>query len=103
MTLAKSAGSAGRFVVGGLAVAAAAYGGLAAYAWRRYGRPPGPDPAEADALLDRFMPRYDVVERQHIRVQAPADIVLAAACDQDIQGPAIARAVFKGGELFMGA
>ena len=35
-------------------------------------------PEDADAFLDRFMPEYDVVERHHINVAAPADVTFAA-------------------------
>jgi hypothetical protein len=34
---------------------------------------------ELDRLLDRFMPTYEIVERRHIRVAAPAINALARA------------------------
>jgi len=48
----------------------AAYATLIARAWRRYGTPPPPGAGDRDALLDRFMPVYDVVERHRIFVAA---------------------------------
>ena len=55
----------------GMGVGLAAYGTYAAVSWYRYGRVPPPHDAEYDALLDQFMPAYDVVERHCIRVAAP--------------------------------
>jgi hypothetical protein len=55
------------------------------------------------SLLDRFMPRYDVVERQHIRVNAPADVTIAAARTMDIMGSPLARAIFRTRELVLRA
>lgn len=54
-----------------------------------------------DALLDRFMPVYDIVERHHIRVDAPAAVTFAAARDQDLlRSPGI-RAIFRARELVL--
>ena len=57
---------------------------------------------EADALLDRFMPDYEVVERHHTRVKAPAAITLAAARDLDVMKSGLAQALFKTRALVMG-
>jgi hypothetical protein len=62
-----------------------------------------PAPDEQDALLDQFMPTYDVVERHHIRVAAPVGITLAAAQELEFGGLPIVRAVMKGRELLLGA
>jgi hypothetical protein len=59
--------------------------------------------AESDDLLDRFMPRYDVVERHHIHVAAPADVTFAASMDMDLEDSAVVRAIFKGREILLGA
>jgi hypothetical protein len=74
-----------------------------ATAWSRYGHPPRPTDDEADPLLDRFMPEYEVVERHHIRVAAPPAVTLAAAREMDLLESRIVRAIFKGRELIMGA
>jgi len=45
------------------------------------------------------MPLYDIVERHHVRVEAPADITLAAARDLKMDDSCVVRAIFKGREL----
>ena len=76
---------------------------LLALAWLRYGRVPMPNADEADALLDRFMPVYDVVERHHVQIAAPAAITLAAAEEQDLLHLPLVHAIFKARELVLGA
>lgn len=49
------------------------------------------------------MPEYEVVERHHIRIAAPPAITLAAAREMDLRESRIARAIFKGRELILGA
>ena len=53
---------AARLVGTGLAVAAAAYAGLVAHSWYRYGSPRPAVNDDVDPLLDRFTPAYEVVE-----------------------------------------
>src|SRR5688572_13579274 len=78
------------------AVAVGAYAAYAAATWLRYGKAASePRPGEADELLDRFMPEYEVVERHHIRVGAPPATTMAAAKDLDVMGSALARGLFK--------
>ena len=84
-------------------LAAASYAGYAAVAWMRYGHPPRAAPDDADALLDRFMPEYDVVERHHINVAAPAEVTFAALMDMDLEDSRVIRAIFRGRELLLGA
>jgi hypothetical protein len=92
-----------RWTSGTLGAAAAVYAGYAAVTWLRYGHPSHARGAEADPLLDRFMPVYDVVERHHVAIDAPADVAFAAACQQDLMGPALARAIFKTREIVLGS
>lgn len=87
----------------GIGVAAAAYAGYAAVTWWRYGHPARPTAESDDPLLDRFMPIADVTERHHIRVEAPADITFAAACEMDVMQSPIVRAIFKGREVLLGS
>jgi hypothetical protein len=87
----------------GGALLAAGYGSLVAIGWSRYGRPRPATPEQADDLLDRFMPAYEVVERHQIGIAAPADVVLRAAGEMTLQGPAIVRAIFRLRELVLGA
>jgi len=87
----------------GVGLAVGGYGAYAAVAWYRYGRVSRVDDAERDALLDRFMPTYEVVERHHIRVAAPAAVTLAAAREQDLLQLPLVRPIFKARELVMRA
>jgi hypothetical protein len=93
-----------RVLMAGAAAAATGYAAYAAVTWYRYGRNrPVADPHDRDELLDRFMPRYDVVERHQIRVPAPAGITMAAAREQDLMRVPLIRAIFKARERAMGA
>jgi hypothetical protein len=80
------------------------YTGYAAVTWYRYGRT-GSEAAESagDALLDRFVPVYEVAERHEIRVAAPASITYAAAREVDLNRSPLVRAIFRGRELLMRA
>ncbi len=49
------------------------------------------------------MPAYDVAERHHIDVAAPADVTFAAACEQDLMALPLARAIFKAREVLLGS
>jgi hypothetical protein len=90
--------------VAGLAgLTAASYATCAAATWLRYGRHPEPDADELDPLLNAFMPRYEAVERHHVEIAAPADLVMAAAREMDVAGSPVARAIFKAREIVMGA
>ncbi len=90
--------------IGGVvAMAAVSYAAYAGVTWLRYGEGPRGSPDEEDALLDRFMPMYDVVERHHVRIAAPAAITFAAAKEQDLFQSLPARAIFKAREFALGA
>jgi len=95
--------SAARLTAAGVGLASAAYAGLVASAWCRYGTPVPPRLHGRDELLDRFMPVYDVVERHRIFVAAPAATVLAAAQEQDLMQSPFARVIFRARELALGA
>jgi hypothetical protein len=84
-------------------VAAAAYATYAAVSWFGYGRRSSSAPESQDPLLDRFMPIYEVAERHHIRVSAPAEITLAAAGEADLLQSPIARAIFRAREVLLGS
>jgi hypothetical protein len=88
----------------GAGAAIAAYAAYVAVTWTRFGRVAARQgAAEADPILDRFMPVYDIVERHHVDVDAPAPIVFAAAKDADLIHLPMVRAIVKGRELIMGA
>ena len=104
MNATQSTGSVGRWLAAGIGLAATSYGAYAALTWYRYGRPAQPTtPQEADSLLDRFMPNYEVVERQHVRVAAPAETTFSTACDMNLLQSAVIRGIFKGRELILGS
>lgn len=84
-------------------LAAASYATFVGAAWLRYGHGAAAAADEADAFLDRFMPEYEVVERHHIRVAAPADVTFGALMDMDLEDSRIIRAIFKGREVLLGA
>jgi hypothetical protein len=86
-----------------LGVAAASYAAYVATAWSRYGHVKPPADDERDVLLDTFMPRYDVVERHHVRVAASADVTFAAAIKVNLQDSIVIRAIFKAREVLLGA
>jgi hypothetical protein len=92
-----------RLVAAVIGMAAGAYGAHAAVTWYRYGRVLEGDASERDDLLDRFMPVYEVVERHHVRVAAPATITLAAAREQDLLQLPLVRSIFKAREILLGA
>lgn len=94
---------AARLVAAAATLSAAAYALLVTNAWRSYGYPPPPRPDERDALLDEFMPVYDVVERHRIEIDAPPAVVLAAAQDQDLMHSPVIRTIFRARELVLGA
>ncbi len=92
-----------KWTAGALGFATAAYATYAGLTWIRYGRPSPAKADEADPLLDQFMPVYEIAERHHIRVAAPADITFAAACDQDMMESPVVRAIFRTRELVLGS
>jgi len=93
--------SAWKWAAGALGLAASAYGGYVGVTWLRYGRPARASADDADPLLDRFMPVYDIVERHHIHVAAPPQITLATAGEQDLMALPVARAIFRAREVVL--
>jgi hypothetical protein len=92
-----------KWAAAGLGVAVGGYGVYAGITWLRYGRPAAASGEDADPLLDRFMPVYDIVERHHIKVAATADITFSTACEIDFEQSPIARGIFKARELILGS
>lgn len=95
--------SAARSVAWGLGAAVGAYAAYVGLTWWRYGCVRPPSEGERDELLDRYMPVYEVAERHHVRVAAPADATLAAAQDLSLLQLPVVRALIKGRELILGA
>jgi hypothetical protein len=86
-----------------LGLAVGAYGTYVGLTWLRYGDVVPPRPEDADELLDRFMPIYEVVERKHTRVAAPAAVTLAAARELDLFHVPAVKAIFKAREAILGS
>src|ERR1700674_2573048 len=92
----------GRWLAAGAGLAAASYVAYVAITWYRYGqvtRQAGGE--DVDALLDQFMPTYDVAERHHVRIAAPAEITLEVATEMDLLQSTIVRGIFKAREWIM--
>ena len=87
----------------GVASAVGVYAAYAGANWLRYGHVRHAADDDRDLLLDRFMPVFEVAERHHIRVGAPADVTFAAACDVNLRQSALIRAIFRSRELILGA
>jgi hypothetical protein len=47
------------------------------------------------------MPTYEVTERHHVRIAAPAGITLAAATEMDLEQSPMVRAIFRAREWIM--
>lgn len=78
-----------RAAAGAAAIAGLGYAALAGRAWLRFGRAARPGTfEERDPLLDIFVPHYDVVERHHIAVDAPAALTLPARVTSTPLAPA---------------
>src|SRR5262245_52512943 len=86
----------------GFGLAAFSYATYAATTFVRYGRPRRGRASNADPLLDIFMPNYEVVDRHSVQIAAPADVVLTAATEVDIEKCPLIRAIFKSRELILG-
>lgn len=95
--------TAARWLAGGVGLAAGAYAANSALTWARYGQAPNAPPDEQDPLLDRFMPAFEIVDRQSIRVSAPAATTLAAARDMELFEMPAVRAIVKTRELIFGS
>jgi len=85
-----------------IGVAAAAYVAYVATAWLRYGHAEPPDAEATDPLLDRFMARYEIAERHHIQVGAPAEVTFAAAREMDLNQSWVVRTIFRAREVLLG-
>lgn len=92
-----------KWFVAGAGLAGATYATHATSTWLRYGRPKSARGDEEDGLLDRFMPTYDVCDRHHLAVPAPADATLAAAKELELDDSRVIRAIFKARAMLLRA
>src|ERR1051325_7809844 len=89
-----------KWFAAGFGLAAGSYAVYVATTWRRYGKPRRAH--EDDALLDTFMPNYEVVDRRKVCVNAPSDFVLNAAKEFDLESNPIIRGIFKARHWILG-
>jgi hypothetical protein len=89
-------------VAAGAALGAVGYAGLVAYNRASYGRVKLSAITPEDSLIARFIPTPEVVERHQIAIDAPPDVVLAAATDMELLDSPLIRAIFRLRELALG-
>jgi hypothetical protein len=89
-------------IAAGLGFAVGGYAAWIAVSWCRFGRVTRSTAEGQDALLEQFMPKYDVVERHHIHVAAPPAVTLAAAGDQNLMQMPLVHAIFRAREIALG-
>jgi hypothetical protein len=99
----RRARNAGWTVAALAGAAAVEYAATVGWTWLRYGHPHRASGDDRDPLLDRYMPVYDIVDRQRRRVAAPAHVTYRVAADIDLQGSALVRAIFKARTLMLGS
>ena len=85
------------------AICATGYAIWVTAAWSRFGHPHRPSLIAADPLLDSFIPDYDVVERHHITIAAPPDVVLSTACQLDLNRHPLVRLIVAARQFFLRA
>lgn len=91
-------------VAGAAALAVLGYAAWAGTSWARFGHATRARTSEdEDTLLDGLMPLYDIVERHHVRVAAPAEVTLGVARDMNVFDSPVVRAILKGRELMLGS
>lgn len=90
-------------VAAGAGTVLGGYAAYAAFSWYRYGRVQPAVGKGAGDPIDRYMPTYEIVERHHLRVRAPASLTFAVACEQDLFDLPLVRAIFRARENILGA
>jgi hypothetical protein len=91
-----------RLLAAGVGLATISYATYAGVTWCLYGSPRRACRGSRDALLDMFMPNYEVADRHKITVTAPAEITLSAAGEIQLENSVLIRAIFKGREMVLG-
>lgn len=87
-----------------LGMAIAGYAVLVIAGWRSYGRRGvGDGDGADDALLDRFLPWYEVREHHHTEVAAPMAVTFEAACGISLFDSWPIRAIIRAREWAVGA
>ena len=101
MPMAQRVRSIASWTAATVGLGAATYGVCVAAAWLRYGK--ASSAREEDQLLDQFMPIFEVAERHHITVAAPAATTFAAAAELDLNRSLPVRLIFRAREWVMGS
>jgi hypothetical protein len=86
-----------------IGLGAASYAACVGKTWLRYGKPNPAQGENVDAVLDLFMPVYDVVDRHKIRIAAPADLTLSAATELALENCSAIRGIFKARGWILGS
>lgn len=94
--------SAGTGLAVTAAIASAGYAALVVLNRSRYGDAKGFAETAKDSLLDPFLPHPEVLEHHQIDIDAPADVVMAAAKELELLQSPVIRAIFKARELALG-
>jgi hypothetical protein len=81
---------------------ALAYGIYVATTWNRYGKVAKGTSAPTRALLDRFLPTYEVSERHETAVDAPVSITYEVSKEADPNRSPLVRAIFEARQSLMG-
>jgi len=93
-----------RFLAAAVVILVTAYAVCIGVTWYQYGRVRQHPHAEStDALLDSFIPAFDVARRQHVRVAAPTETTFSAACEMNLQQSTIFRAIVRTRALVLGS
>lgn len=93
-----------RFLAATFVIFVAAYSVCISISWYQYGRVQQPPHADGtDALLDSFIPTFDVARRQHVRVAAPTETTFSAACEMNLQQSTIFRVIVRVRALVLGS
>ena len=93
--------SAAKWLAAGVGISAASYATYVGITWLRYGKAKQAAVDDADTVLDRFMPEFEVVDRHKVAVAAPAEVTFAAAAEMELGGCPVVRAIFKGREWIL--
>jgi hypothetical protein len=92
-----------RFLAAAVVIFVAAYA-VCIVTWYQYGRVRQSPHAESpDALLDSFIPAFDVARRQQVRVAAPTETTFSAACEMYLQQSTIFLAIVRTRALVLGS
>ena len=94
--------NAAKTVAATAAIGAAGYAALVVFNRAKYGKVNCSAETGKDSLLDRFIPEPEVAEHHQIDINAPADVVMAAAKELEFLESPVIRAIFKMRELALG-